>query len=77
MSGISRDEWMRALQEANIPTEDDRSAMTAAELAAMLGIDHQAANRRLKALERAGKATRTPSARRPVTAGRISRPRTS
>lgn len=59
MSGISRDLWMKALDEAGLPVESDDDSVTAAEFADMMGIDRQAATRRLKTLEKQGKATRT------------------
>lgn len=59
MSGISRDEWLRALEEAGVDDRNDPEAVTAHELGVMLGIDHQAAARRLRKLEAIGKATKT------------------
>ena len=57
---ITRDEWLRAMEAANVETVlSDDSALTAKEFADMFGIDRQAANRRLKKLEAAGKATLT------------------
>lgn len=57
--GITRDDWLRALDEAGCATVDDQGAMTAQEFAEMIGVDRQAAGRRLRMLEKAGKATRT------------------
>lgn len=60
MTGISRDEWLAALHEAGLTAdEDDRDAITAAEFAAMFSLTRLTAERRLRALEAAGKATRT------------------
>lgn len=58
-SGISRDEWLRALESAGFDDRNDPEAMTASELAAMVGIDRQAASRRLQRLEELGQATKT------------------
>lgn len=56
---ILRDEWLRALEEADMGISDDPTATTTAEFAAMFGIKRLAAERRLVALVAAGKATRT------------------
>ena len=56
---INRDEWLAALSAANIPTEDDPSAVTIGEFAAMLGTGRVAAQLRLDTLVTAGLATRT------------------
>jgi hypothetical protein len=58
-SGISRDEWLSALQSAGIDDRDDQDAMTPMELGEILGIDRQAAVRRLKKMVKMGKATPT------------------
>lgn len=58
VTGISREEWLRALADIGLP-EDDPSAVTVQEFAAMFELDRQTADRRLKALAAAGKATRT------------------
>ena len=54
---ISRDEWLKALTDAGV--EDDQGATTAGEFAALFGLNRLTAERRLKALEAAGKVTRT------------------
>ncbi len=60
MSGITRDDWLKALAEAGIDdVEDDQQAVTAAEFGAMFGLPAYSGERRLKALAAAGKATRT------------------
>lgn len=57
---ISREEWLKALDDAGIDNRtDDQSALTAAELGAMLGIDRQAVERRMEKLIAHGKATKT------------------
>lgn len=59
-SGISRDEWLRALEDAGISdTEDDQEALTMEELAALLGIPRQTAMHRIKKLAEMGKVKRT------------------
>lgn len=58
MSGISRDEWLKALTDAGLHETDDQEAVTVPEFAAMFGLDRQTADRRLKRLEAIGKATR-------------------
>jgi len=58
--GISRDEWLHALQEANIDLcIHDPDSITTGEFGEMLNIDRSAAARRLKLLVKAGRATRT------------------
>ena len=57
---ISRDEWLKALSEAGYKDgQDDPTAITVAEFAAMVGLNRQTAVRRLHAMVAAGKATRT------------------
>lgn len=58
-SGIARDEWLKALAEIGEPQEDDQLAVSIPEFAAMFSLNRQGAERRLRALEAAGKATRT------------------
>lgn len=58
-SGISRDDWMRALAEAGYQDEHDEQAVTIAEFAAMFGLKRTTAQERLVALVAAGKATST------------------
>lgn len=60
MTTITRDEWLKALEEAGVNAlSDDQGALTVAEFAAMFGICRTAAVRRLEHLCAAGKATRT------------------
>lgn len=56
---ILRDEWIKALEEADMGVSDDPDAITVVEFAAMTGLKREAAKRRLEALVDAGKATRT------------------
>lgn len=59
MSGITRDEWIRALAEAGEPVEDDRDALTVREFGEMFGMTRPTAERRLQALVTQGKAIKT------------------
>lgn len=52
--GITREEWLSALGEADI--KEDPSAFTIEELAKMLGIGRQAMNIRIRKLLSEGKA---------------------
>lgn len=70
MTTISRDEWIKALEDANLTITDDPDAITVAEFAAMFGLPHATAARKLKALEAAGKAQRT-TKRAPASDGRM------
>ena len=54
MTRINRDEWLKALGEAE--RVDDPEAVTVMEFATMLGFAREAASRRLQALVKAGKA---------------------
>lgn len=66
-SGINRDEWLKALNDAGLHDgTDDQDAVTAAEFGAMFGLPRLTAERRLRALEQAGKATRTRKVTRSV-----------
>jgi hypothetical protein len=57
---ITRDEWLSALQEADLaPPDDDPRAVTIAEFQQMFGLKRCAATRTLQELEKAGKAKRT------------------
>jgi len=59
-SGPSRDDWLKALDDAGVMSiQDDRQAVTVNEFASMMGFTHMTASRRLQALAAAGKATRT------------------
>ena len=55
MSGISRDEWLKALQEVGIERENDPDALTIDEFAAMFGMARTTAQHRLERLVAAGK----------------------
>lgn len=57
---ITRDEWLRALNEATgLDSTDDQSALTQTEYAHLMGVTVSTAHGQLAALVRAGKATRT------------------
>jgi hypothetical protein len=56
---ISRDEWLAALNEAQLLPESDEQALTVWEFQEMFDLPRYTAERRLEALVRAGKATRT------------------
>lgn len=56
---ISRDEWLKALSEIGHSEEDDQEALTIEEFGAMFSMPRETAERRLKQLAAAGKATRT------------------
>ena len=59
-SGINRDDWLRALDEAGLSLADDQGAVTIHEFAEMFGnLHHQTAWRRLEGLVSAGKAVKT------------------
>ena len=60
-SGISRDDWLKALAESSQLdlTENDPGALTVTEFAAMFGVTRNTAAKRLSLLETAGRATRT------------------
>ncbi len=70
MSGISRDEWLTALKDAEIEPEHDADAVTIHEFAAMFGLKMGAAKHRLETLVELGKATRTRK-RQPSVSGRM------
>lgn len=53
---ITRDEWLAALGEADTPMDQD--AVTVSEFAELIGTARMAANTRLVALEKSGKAVR-------------------
>jgi hypothetical protein len=59
MSGITRDEWLRAMQEAGIDdcVSNDEDAITVVEFQEMMGVGRSSALARLRALVKAGKAT--------------------
>lgn len=54
---ITRDEWMKALGDAVMPTDPD--AMTVRELSEMCGIGRRAMDERVRVLVEQGKAIRT------------------
>ena len=56
---ITRDEWLKALDDVGLPTEHDEAAITAYEFAAMFGMSTQTAMRRLKLLRDKGRAVET------------------
>lgn len=59
-SGIDREAWLKALHEDGIESaEDDQDATTVDEFVALMGMKRETAERRLRQLEAAGKATRT------------------
>lgn len=58
-SGISRDEWLKALDDAGLVVVDDQSAVSVSEFGTMFGIERTAALRRLSQLEALGRAVRT------------------
>jgi len=60
MTGITRDEWLRALDEAGVRSRaDDQDALTQYEYADMMGLPVATARGHLKALVRVGKAIET------------------
>ena len=59
MSGITRDEWLKALTEADEAVADDRGAVTIAEFAAMFGLRSHVASYRLRNMMLKGRAVRT------------------
>ena len=66
---ISRDEWLKALNEAGFSAEHDEDAITVNDFAEMMGMTRDTADRRLRALVKAGKAAQT----RKITQGRDGR----
>lgn len=56
MQGISRDEWMSALGEAEIP--NDPSALTMTEIGELLRLGRDATKERVSRLLKEGKATK-------------------
>lgn len=57
--GISRDLWLKALQDAGLHEDDDPHATTVDEFMAMFGLKRAAAVRKLEELAAKGKARRT------------------
>lgn len=71
-SGITRDDWLKALGEAGRDDlQDDDQALTSTQFAAMFGIARSTAMARLEALVTAGKAIET--RKRQQTNGRMVR----
>lgn len=56
---ITRDEWLKALEDVGVSDEDDQGALTVAEFMEMFGVPRFTAERRLRHLAATGKATRT------------------
>lgn len=60
MSGITRDEWLKALEAAGFHHDaGDQSALTTLEFAKLFGLPRHTASRRLEALIASGRAVRT------------------
>lgn len=59
MTAINREEWLKALSEAGMPSDSDDQALTVAEFAKMLGTKRTTAHARLQRLVTAGKAVQT------------------
>ena len=72
MSGISRDEWLKALTDASALSTDDPSAVTSAEFATMCGFSQDTAQRRLRKLLQMKRVLQV-SKRVPDTTGRLQR----
>ena len=56
---ITREDWLRALAEAGVPTENDQAAVTVAEFATMMDLTLWMAGYHLRNLHRNGRAVRT------------------
>lgn len=56
---ISRDDWLKAIEQANTPPPQDEEALTVRELAKLFGCQPVNAARIAKKLVDAGKATET------------------
>lgn len=56
---ISRDEWLRALDDAGVVQTSDEQAITVRDFQDMFDLERYTAERRLKALVTSGKAIRT------------------
>lgn len=70
-SGISRDDWLKALEEAGChDSEDDQQAVTIEEFAEMFQLSRATAERRLRHLDVKGLAMRTRK-RAPAMDGRV------
>ena len=58
MSGINRDDWLKALADVDALSPDNADAVTVREFMATFHVAKDAAQRRLNALVNAGKATK-------------------
>jgi hypothetical protein len=56
-SGPTRDDWLRALDAAGMPQQDDREAVTVTEFMALMNLSRMTASRQLRQLVIRGKAT--------------------
>lgn len=56
---ITRDDWLRALEESGLPLADDQSALTLYEVMAMLDVNRSTAQHRVDRLVDAGRAVKT------------------
>lgn len=56
---ITRDDWLKALDDAGITGENDESALTVNEYAEMMGVSRCTAFSQLQRLVRLGKAAKT------------------
>ena len=56
---ITRDEWLKAMDEAGMGVAHDPDAITIDEFAALVQLGRAAASRRLELLVASGRATRT------------------
>lgn len=65
MSGINRDEWLKAMQDVGLRSEtDDQSALTIDEFAELFQLPRTTAQHRLQALVSKGKAVETTKVKR-------------
>ena len=58
-SGISRDDWLKAVQDVQVPIVDDQHALTTREFGEMMGCSHETAQRKLVKLVALGRVRRT------------------
>lgn len=58
-SGINRDEWLKALNDAGLMEQGDPNALTVTEFAAMFDLKPTSAKRRLAILVESGRAKQT------------------
>lgn len=59
MTGITRDDWLKALADVGKSSVDDQGAVTVLEFAVMFNIPRSTASHHLRKLEAAGRAIRT------------------